>query len=332
VDEEAIPGTVVFRVVSSGDDEQPAALDRSGEVAQRSVGDETHVQRFAEILPPAEPQFRMTDALLAAREQAVQAGESVLAGRERELSGIAQRLEEARELLESREQRVAGLEAQAAELRTRTLELDAREEALVAGAIALDQRNATLDAREASLAAGVAALADREAGAEARDRMLATAIAVLGERKDEIDRRAAKQEETQESLELRGDELEVRVSAVEARAATVEEETALIDARSVQLAEAEQALAEREERLVGFEAARTAVHSAGINPEPQPIDYVLLVPTGDGYVLAARRGIPPPKGVRVRLPGFDAGRFDVTRIGQSPLPEDPRPCLYLTRA
>jgi hypothetical protein len=61
--------------------------------------------------------------------------------------------------------------------------------------------------------------------------------------------------------------------------------------------------------------------------------HLLFVPKGDGYELLERSGHPPP--VRGELDGRELGvegRFLVSKIGSSPLPEDGRPCAYLERA
>jgi hypothetical protein len=61
--------------------------------------------------------------------------------------------------------------------------------------------------------------------------------------------------------------------------------------------------------------------------EQQAQTYVLFVSKPTGYELVAHQGEPPPVGTVVELDGH--GRFFVSRIGPSPLPQDRRPCAYL---
>ena len=55
--------------------------------------------------------------------------------------------------------------------------------------------------------------------------------------------------------------------------------------------------------------------------------HCLFVSKPTGYELVEREGEPPPVGSIVELDG--QGRWVVNRIGQSPLPQDRRPCAYL---
>ncbi len=57
--------------------------------------------------------------------------------------------------------------------------------------------------------------------------------------------------------------------------------------------------------------------------------YLAFVWTPAGYTLQERPGDPPPVGAEV-----DDGerRFRVSKIADSPLPGDPRPCAYLLPA
>lgn len=59
--------------------------------------------------------------------------------------------------------------------------------------------------------------------------------------------------------------------------------------------------------------------------------HLLFVSKPSGYELVERDGEPPEPGTQVDL-GEDGLRFVVSRIGPSPLPQDPRPCAYLQRA
>jgi len=54
--------------------------------------------------------------------------------------------------------------------------------------------------------------------------------------------------------------------------------------------------------------------------------YLLFVPSPQGYRLEERDGPAPERDERVEI---DGAVFIVSRIGASPLPQDPRPCAYL---
>jgi hypothetical protein len=56
--------------------------------------------------------------------------------------------------------------------------------------------------------------------------------------------------------------------------------------------------------------------------------HLLFVSTSGGYALVEREGPPPSLGHRVELPE-QAASFVVTKLGPSPLPDDPRICAYL---
>lgn len=58
-------------------------------------------------------------------------------------------------------------------------------------------------------------------------------------------------------------------------------------------------------------------------------DYLVFVWSPVGYVLEERSGDVPPPGAEVEE---HERRFRVAKIGPSPLPEDPRPCVYLLPA
>ncbi len=79
---------------------------------------------------------------------------------------------------------------------------------------------------------------------------------------------------------------------------------------------------------------------AGVNA-PEPLeqvpavgergDYVLLIPSSNGYALAQRAGTPPGAGDVIELPDpetHEISRFTVARVGRSPLP-DGGICVYL---
>ena len=72
-------------------------------------------------------------------------------------------------------------------------------------------------------------------------------------------------------------------------------------------------------------------------PHPQPQNdqplaqqqgHVLFVSKPTGYELVERPGEPPSVGSLVELDGQE-GRWLVSRVSLSPLPQDRRPCAYL---
>ena len=57
--------------------------------------------------------------------------------------------------------------------------------------------------------------------------------------------------------------------------------------------------------------------------------HLLFVSRPTGYQLAERDGEPPEVGSEIELDGDGGGRFVVSKIAPSPLPQDDRPCAYL---
>jgi hypothetical protein len=56
--------------------------------------------------------------------------------------------------------------------------------------------------------------------------------------------------------------------------------------------------------------------------------YLLFVWRPTGYALEEREGDPPIVGTEIEL---DGDRQRVSKVGPSPLPGDPRPCVYLQK-
>jgi hypothetical protein len=54
--------------------------------------------------------------------------------------------------------------------------------------------------------------------------------------------------------------------------------------------------------------------------------YLLFISNPSGYELREENGEPPAIGSEVE---GDNGKLQVTKIAPSPLPNDPRPCVYL---
>jgi hypothetical protein len=53
--------------------------------------------------------------------------------------------------------------------------------------------------------------------------------------------------------------------------------------------------------------------------------YVLFLSTPTGYVLVERDGEPPAPGSEVEA---DGGSVRILKVGPSPIPGDPRRCVY----
>jgi hypothetical protein len=62
--------------------------------------------------------------------------------------------------------------------------------------------------------------------------------------------------------------------------------------------------------------------------QPAPGGHILFVPSPSGYELVERDGTTPSTGEEIELAGRE-GRYAVTRVVRSPLPDDRRRCAYL---
>ena len=60
------------------------------------------------------------------------------------------------------------------------------------------------------------------------------------------------------------------------------------------------------------------------SPEPQSSEYVVYLSTPEGYRLFTHHGPVPASGDTLD----DAGASKVLNVGRSPLPNDPRPCVF----
>lgn len=56
--------------------------------------------------------------------------------------------------------------------------------------------------------------------------------------------------------------------------------------------------------------------------------HVLFISKPTGYELRQGEGDPPPVGAALEI---EESRYFVSKIGNSPLPQDRRPCAYLQR-
>jgi hypothetical protein len=85
---------------------------------------------------------------------------------------------------------------------------------------------------------------------------------------------------------------------------------------------------DRLESYVGAAADVADQPEAGRRDRHTAERHLVFVSTSGGYALVEREGPPPPLGNRVELPEQPAS-FVVTKLGPSPLPDDPRICAYL---
>jgi hypothetical protein len=60
--------------------------------------------------------------------------------------------------------------------------------------------------------------------------------------------------------------------------------------------------------------------------------HLLFISRPSGYELAEREGDPPAPGSELELEDGGGGRFVVSKLAPSPLPDDDRVCAYLQQA
>ena len=66
-------------------------------------------------------------------------------------------------------------------------------------------------------------------------------------------------------------------------------------------------------------------------PAPVPASHLVFVQLGGGYELVESDGPAPQLNTLLELPQFSEEEFVVTRLGHSPLPADPRACIFVQR-
>ena len=127
--------------------------------------------------------------------------------------------------------------------------------------------------------------------------------------------------------------------------APLEEQWAKLAAAEEQLAEAERELttlrraagrrrnqAVRLVERIRSRDRRIAELSPQITPSPveaeAPRSHLVYAPVAGRYELVEREGDPPEPGAILELPEIGAGNWMVCRVGRSPLPGDPRPCVF----
>ena len=190
------------------------------------------------------------------------------------------------------------LEEQTERLRQTIESLERREEQAARLRSAVEEMlrhgSAELDERQAELAALAIELRAREEAVRQQERDASLRKQELG------------------AVELRRAALERREETAAERERALEQVAADLRARELQLAEQEHV------RPVGDLTQRPT-------QEPQAPTHLLYV-ARDGWQLVERNGPVPPVDSSVDV---DGESLVVTRVGRSPLPDDPRACAYL---
>jgi len=190
------------------------------------------------------------------------------------------------------------LEEQTERLRQTIESLERREEQAARLRSAVEEMlrhgSAELDERQAELAALAIELRAREEAVRQQERDASLRKQELG------------------AVELRRAALERREETAAERERALEQVAADLRARELQLAEQEHV------RPVGDLTQRPT-------QEPQAPTHLLYV-ARDGWQLVERNGPVPPVDSSVEV---DGEPLVVTRVGRSPLPDDPRACAYL---
>jgi len=190
------------------------------------------------------------------------------------------------------------LEEQTERLRQTIESLERREEQAARLRSAVEEMlrhgSAELDERQAELAALAIELRAREEAVRQQERDASLRKQELG------------------AVELRRAALERREETAAERERALEQVAADLCARELQLAEQEHV------RPVGDLTQRPT-------QEPQAPTHLLYV-ARDGWQLVERNGPVPPVDSSVDV---DGEPLVVTRVGRSPLPDDPRACAYL---
>ncbi|MGZ8782195.1 MAG: hypothetical protein ACXWZB_01710, partial [Gaiellaceae bacterium] len=239
--------------------------------------------------------------------------------------GLAAQLQEAAEQRDAAEQRAHALENDLAQLRDHV-------EATLRATTAEKESEA---ARAAALEAELASLREQAAGVD--ESLNARVVELEDSRRQLTSERDAAVTHAAE-VEAEVDSLRSRLSEVPAPEAGPNVDVAdlrqRLGARERRLAESvgeiakmnreHRALLQLVERQFQLEEASTSV------PEPRSeAVHVLFVPSATGYTLVERDGPAPDAGELVEV---DGERFEVRRLGPSPLPGPSRRCAYLERA
>jgi DNA repair exonuclease SbcCD ATPase subunit len=173
---------------------------------------------------------------------------------------------------------------------------------------AVARRLHELDEHAAELARAARELVRREEAArllvEEVERRLVNESSELDEREEALDELAGKLSRRDAGLSIRESELEER-------------------RRQLGAVELQRAALERREEAV--EARERALRGDG-RPRATATGHLLFVP-GERYEILEEDGAPPVPGSELDL---DGTLYVVVRLGASPLPDDARPCAFLS--
>jgi len=196
----------------------------------------------------------------------------------------------------------------------------------------ITDRSRELDEQSERLQRTIESLERREEQAaklrSAVEEMLRHGSAELDERHAELAALAIELRAREEDVRAQERDLAVRkqeLGAVELRRAAVERRE---EAASEREAALERVAAELSDRARDLESPATAASLATPSPEPEAGTHLLYV-SREGWQLVERDGPAPPVGGTVAI---DGESLVVVRTGRSPLPGDPRACVYLEPA
>lgn len=146
-----------------------------------------------------------------------------------------------------------------------------------------------------------------------------------------LERGTSELDERQADLTVLSTELgerEERAKELELELEQRRRELGAVELKRAALERREASLAEREASLAAREAAQATSVVRSPAREEMPLEGPhLLFLSGERYALVERVGPLPERGVSVL---HDDATYVVARIGRSPLPDDARPCVFLT--
>ncbi len=211
----------------------------------------------------------------------------------------------------------------------------------------LGQAGEQIAAREAEAAQRGQLLSEKDEQAAALVGELEAARAELDSASNELERTVARSEATlavaQDQLrDLQTENAGLKASCREAEALLLELQRnqtnqaaelahahQLLDERSHRTSELQRALADARATLVVTQQELRELHARTPEQALSEPTHLLHVPGTGCYALVERPGPPPDVGERIAQDKDGEGRFVVTRVGASPLPDDERTCAYL---